>query len=281
MKEKLIDLHTHSFYSDGEYSPDELIKLAIQNNIKTLALTDHDTLLGIKNINYSGDDIKIIEGIELSAKVDKGRMHILGYNIDKDNKQLNEKMDELRDNSLHSVLSLMEQLKQDYNIRFKYDDIKDLVNSNHNLGRPDLAKLCIKYNFAVNVQDAFDKYLIPAHDKCRKTNKGIDYKECIRLIVNSGGIPVLAHPKTLLLNEEELTSLLEDMIKHGLKGIEVYHSSHTQEEIELYTKLANKFNLLISGGSDYHGPTVKPSINLGTGENNNLLITNLSILNNL
>ena len=281
MKEKLIDLHTHSFYSDGEYSPDELIKLAIQNNIKTLALTDHDTLLGIKNINYSGDDIKIIEGIELSAKVDKGRMHILGYNIDKDNKQFNEKMDELRDNSLHSVLSLMEQLKQDYNIRFKYDDIKDLVNSNHNLGRPDLAKLCIKYNFAVNVQDAFDKYLIPAYDKCRKTNKGIDYKECIRLIVNSGGIPVLAHPKTLLLNEEELTSLLEDMIKHGLKGIEVYHSSHTQEEIELYTKLANKFNLLISGGSDYHGPTVKPSINLGTGENNNLLITNLSILNNL
>lgn len=279
MKEKLIDLHTHSFYSDGEYSPDDLIKLAIKNNIKIIALTDHDTLLGIKNINYNGNDIKVIPGIELSAKVDKGRMHILGYNIDKNNKQLNEKMDELRDNSLHSVLSLMEQLKNDYNIRFKYDDIKDLVNSNHNLGRPDLAKFCIKYNLADSVQDAFDKYLIPAYDKCRKNSKGINYVECIKLILESGGIPVLAHPKTLLLNEKKLTSLLEDMVNHGLKGIEVYHSSHTKEEIDLYIKLANEFNLLISGGSDYHGPTVKPNIQLGTGENNNLSITQLSILN--
>ena len=283
--DKLIDMHAHTTYSDGELTPNELIKLAIEKNIGTLAITDHDTLNGIKTINRNeqfikSSGIKIINGIELSAKVDKGTMHILGYDIALDDKPLNDKMDELRDNSVNATLSIMEQIKRDYGIRFHYEDIKELINANHNLGRPDLAKLCVKYGYASSIQDAFDKYLIDAHNKTRQTGKGIPYQECIELIKNSGGIPVLAHPKLLSMDEKEFLITLKDMINCGLKGIEVYHSIHSNEEMAYYLNIANEYGLLISGGSDYHGPNVKPDIELGTGKNN-LKIKRLSLVDEL
>ena len=257
--EKLIDMHTHTNYSDGDLSPQELIKLAIDKGIGTLAITDHNTIEGIKKVNKNNDTIvasgiKIINGIELSAKTDIGRMHIL---------------------------AIMEQIKRDYGIRFSYEDIKTLVNANHNLGRPDLAKLCIKYGYASTVQEAFDKYLIEAHNKTRQTSKKLPYQECLELITKSGGIPILAHPKTLELSEKELLILLKEMISYGLKGIEVYHSSHSQEEMSYYLEIASKYDLLISGGSDLHGKTVKPDIELGTGKNNNIRIKKLSLLDKL
>lgn len=280
--EKLIDMHTHTNYSDGELSPEELINLAIKRNIGTMAITDHDTIEGIKHIDKSKyNNIKIINGIELSAKVPKGRMHILGYNIDLNNKELNDKMSELKDNSINSVLSLYEQLKKDYDIRFTYNDIKELVNANHNLGRPDLAKLLVKYRYVDNVTDAFEKYLNNSYSKIRGNNKGLQYQECIKLIKDSGGIPVLAHPKTLELNNKEFLILLKDMLKEGLEGIEVYHSIHSKEEMDYYLKIANEYNLLISGGSDFHGKFVKPDIELGTGKNNNLNIKKLTLLNKI
>ena len=283
---KLIDMHTHTNYSDGQLSPQELIQLAVDKNIGVLAITDHDTLEGIKTVDRSDkvivdSGIRIINGIELSAKVTKGRMHILGYNIDINNELLNKKMLELKDNSINSVLSIIEQIKRDYNIRFGYDDLKELVNANHNLGRPDVAKLCVKYGYANSVSDAFEKYLNDAYDKTRQIGKGLPYKECLELIVNSGGIPVLAHPKTLDLDEQEFLILLEDMIRLGLRGIEVYHSSHTKEEMEYYLQIANKYNLLVSGGSDFHGKDVKPNVELGSGENNNIRIEELSLVDAL
>lgn len=279
----LVDLHTHTNYSDGDLSPYELISLAIKKGISVLGITDHDTLEGIKTIDKTdslivNNNIQIINGIELSAKVSKGKMHILGYDIDIYNSSLNEKMEQLRDNSINSVLSVMEQIKRDYGIVFRYNDIKELVNSNHNLGRPDLAKLCIKYGYANSIQYAFDKYLTPAHNKVRDMNKGIPYQECIQLILQSGGIPVLAHPKSLQLCEDDFLTLLQEMISLGLKGIEVYHPSHTSEEIKHYLEIANKYNLLVSGGSDYHGPVIKPDIDLGSM---NIQAESLSILDQI
>ena len=284
--EKLIDMHTHTNYSDGDLSPQELIKLAIDKGISTLAITDHNTIEGIKKVNKNNDTIvasgiKIINGIELSAKTDIGRMHILGYGIDLNNEALNKKLLEIKDNSINSFLSIMEQIKRDYGIRFSYEDIKTLVNANHNLGRPDLAKLCVKYGYASTVQEAFDKYLIEAHNKTRQTSKKLPYQECLELITKSGGIPILAHPKTLELSEKELLILLKEMISYGLKGIEVYHSSHSQEEMSYYLEIASKYDLLISGGSDFHGKTVKPDIELGTGKDNNIRIKKLSLLDKL
>lgn len=279
-------MHTHTNYSDGDLSPQELIRLAIDKGIGTIAITDHDTIEGIKKINRNeniivNSGIEIINGIELSAKTNKGIMHILGYGIDLNNKSLNKKMTVLRDNSINSVLSIMEQIKRDYGIRFGFDDIKKLVNTNHNLGRPDLAKLCVKYGYAATVQDAFDKYLIAAHNKTRQNGKGLQYQECLELIKDSGGIPVLAHPKSLELSEKEFLILLNEMISCGLKGIEVYHSSHSKKEMDYYLEIANKYDLLISGGSDFHGKSVKPDIELGTGKDNNIKIKKLSLLDKL
>lgn len=284
--DKIIDLHTHTNYSDGDLSPYELIKLAIEKRVGILGITDHDTLDGIKQIDKTNSlivdsGIQIIDGVELSAKFSKGRMHILGYDIDINNVNINKEMEKIKDNSINSVLSIMEQIKRDYGIVFGYSDIKELVNSNHNLGRPDLAKLCVKYGYASSIQDAFNKYLIEAYNKTRSTSKGLSYQECIELILQSKGIPILAHPKSLELPEKEFLILLKEMINLGLKGIEVYHSSHTEEEIKYYLEIANKYDLLISGGSDYHGKTIKPDIELGTGKNNGIRIKKLSLLDKL
>ena len=281
--DKLIDLHTHTKYSDGDLSPDELIKLAIKKRIGTIAITDHDTLEGIKKINrnsslisYSG--INIINGIELSGKIEKGRMHILGLGIDIYNEKLNNRLNELKSINLYSIMAMILQLKKDYNILFTYDEINQLINQTHNLGRPDIAKLCIKNGHTKSVQDAFDKYLIEVYNKTAMHRKGLPYQECIDLILGSNGIPVLAHPKSLELSDKELLYLIKDMVKCGLKGIEVYHPTHTKEETQKYLEIANELNLLISGGSDFHGITVKPDVELGTGINNNIKIKQLSIL---
>lgn len=284
--EKLVDMHTHTNYSDGELSLEELIQLAISKNIKALAITDHNTIAGIKSIDRNASfiinsGINIISGIELSAKTDQGTMHILGYNIDINNPNLNKKLSTLKDNSINSVLSILEQIKRDYGIVFCYEDIRKLINANHNLGRIDIAKLCIKYGYATTIKDAFNKYLISAHNKTRDMNKKMNYQECLMLIRNSGGIPVLAHPKSLNLSEKEFLVLLKDMINCGLEGIEVYHSTHTPEEMSYYHQIANQYNLLISGGSDYHGKGIKPDIELGTGKNRNLKIKQLSLLDKL
>ena len=99
--------------------------------------------------------------------------------------------------------------------------------------------------------------------------------------MGANGIPVLAHPKTLELSKEEVIELIEQMVKCGLKGIEIYHSSHTKEEMQMYLEIANKFNLLVSGGSDFHGPKVKPTVHLGTGVDNNLNIKTLTLTNHI
>lgn len=170
-------------------------------------------------------DIEIINCIELSAKVDKGRMHILGYGFDLNNKSLNKKKLDLKDDSINMFLSIIEQIKRDYKIRFIYDDIKKLISNNRNLDYSIVAKLCVKYGYATTFQDAFDKYLIDAYNKIKPMTKRLDYQECLKLIINSNGIPVLAHPNSLKLSEKEFLILLKVMINCGLKGIEVYHSS--------------------------------------------------------
>ena len=277
---KYIDMHTHSIYSDGELEIDELIKCAINNNVGIMSITDHDTLLGIKKAKeiYNNKEIEIINGIELSAKVDKGRLHILGYDFDINNKELNDKMDELKVNSIYAIMACLNQVKIDYNIKFSEAEIKDIINRKGHIGRPLVATLLVKYGFAKSVDEAFDIYLTPAYNKTRVNNKGIKDKECISLIKNANGLSVLAHPNQLLMDDYELEETLKKLISYGLDGIEVYHSGHTKEEAVKYLKLANKYNLLVSAGSDYHGVNVKPDIELGRGYKDNVKVKKLSLV---
>ena len=240
MQQNYIDMHTHTIYSDGELSPNNLIKEAYDSGIRAMAITDHDTILGLKNINYNNvpKDMKIINGIELTAKVSRGRMHILGYDFDINNKELNDKMAGLKNNSYYSIIALLNQIKIDYGITFDSNDIKDIFNSLGNIGRPHLARLMVKYGY-------------------------VEYEECIKLIKDANGLCVLAHPNQLKMDDKKLEETIKNMILLGLDGIEVYHSCHTKQEQEKYYSLAKKYNLLISGGSDYHGINTKPDVKLG------------------
>ena len=143
-------------------------------------------------------------------------------------------MEILKDRSINYILSLIVQLKKDYGIEFTYKDIKELVEANHNLGRPDLARLCVKYGHAKTIQEAFDKYLIQMYERLRKYNIKPSAEECIKLIHNAGGDAILAHPYQLKLFPHQLEYKLTELITYGLDGIELYHSNHTPEQIELY-----------------------------------------------
>lgn len=277
-----IDLHTHTNYSDGDLSPNELLKLAYENNISTISITDHNTVLGLKNIiRYDETEyVNLIPGIELSAKFDKGRMHILGYGIDIKNEKLNQKLNELKNDSFYKIIRLILQLEEDFGITFDFVDINKIINNVNIFERPHIAKLLVYYGYSSNIKEAFDNYLNYSYQKIKEKSSKLTYQECIDLIKQSGGIPVLAHPKSLELSEKEFLLLINEMINNGLMGIEVYHSSHTKEETEFYLSVAEKYNLLVSGGSDFHGQTVKPDINIGTGKGN-LRIRKLSLLDEL
>ena len=279
---KLIDLHMHSNYSDGELTPKELLNLAKDNNIGIMSLTDHDTVLGNKEIfRILEKDINVVSGIEMTAFVPKGRMHILGYDIDIYNRDLNKVLDELKDNNINYLISLLARLKKDYGISFSYDDIKELVNTNGRVGRPSIAKLCVKYGYANNIPEAFDKYLVDVYEKVKDENKWLTYEDCIGLIKSSGGIPVLAHPNTLELSNSELLVLLKKLKDCGLEGIEAYHSSHSEDDIKKFIEIADNYDLLISGGSDFHGSKVKPDIQIGKGKDNNLSLRRLSVFDRM
>lgn len=285
---KLVDLHTHTSYSDGTNSPLEVLELAKKSNVGVLSITDHDTVEGIrkyKNVLHNVESLKFVDGVELSVKVNHGRMHILGYGIDIDNKYLNDKLSWIKENKINSFLTIYEEVKREYNLEFSNTELVKLIESVYNEGntinRVDIAKMCVKYGYASDVKDAFNKYLITAYENTRKYRKGINYKEAINVINLAHGVSVLAHPKSLELDKKEFLILLKELIKCGLGGIEVYHSSHTNEEMEFYKQVSLEYNLFMTVGSDYHGNN-KKDVKIGSGVDNNLNISVLELkrLNN-
>ena len=285
MQEEFIDLHIHSSFSDGDTLPEDLVQLAHQKGITTMSITDHDTTEGCKHLfrknasNFMG--IRFIPGIELTAKVPKGRMHVLGYSINIYDTELNKRLIEVDQENRQKVREIIQTIEKDDHLYFPPEEVERLLIEDHNIGRPDIAKLCIKMGYANSVSEAFDKYLVKAYEKVRENYKGIAYEECINLIRKSGGIAVLAHPYTLQLDDDELRDFVIELQDKGLQGLEVYHSNHDFLQRRKYLELAHELGLYVSGGSDYHGKTVKPNIELGYGKNNNLKIKKLSLLDHL
>ncbi len=266
-----IDLHTHSIYSDGINTPSELLQMAYDKHLKYLALTDHDFIEGSKElVKLPHNNITIYSGVEMNAKVSKGQMHILGYNIDLDNQELNDTLLELRNISHQTIHRYLDILEKEFNITFSKEDLTNLFASKGNIGRPEVGKLLIKDGYVKDMDEAFDKYLNYVYECVRATKKTLTKEEIINLINNAGGIPVLAHPWSLRLTDEELHDEVSYLVSIGLKGLETIHSDDSEEQRRFYKKLAHEFNLIETGGTDYHGPSVKPDIELGSGINNNV-----------
>lgn len=266
----MIDLHTHTTASDGEFTPSELIDLAINKNIKVLSITDHDTIDGLKAaVEYvKNKDILFIPGIELKAQCKSGQMHILGYNIDYTNLNLQEKLNDLvnkRNIRNAKYIEYFRSLGFDISLEELQEISGGLV-----IGKPHFAKLFLQKGYITNKDIIYSGYF-----NCEPLSKirelAYEPEEVIRIVKEASGTAILAHPQTLKLSDNDLEDKLKELMDYGLDGLECYHSNQTLEEMQKFRELALKYKLLITKGSDYHGPAVKPNIRLGTGIDNNIV----------
>lgn len=278
-RDRLIDLHTHTNESDGQYNPNEVINQAVEKGISTIAITDHDTVSGLDKINYNDDRICVIPGIEITVKLTKGRMHILGLGIDYRNEDLLRFLEEMKEINKYNLMNIINYLLSN-GIHISQNDIDAIMNKKTIVKRPDIAKVLVKDGYVSTIQEAFDKYLVEAFTKSRHLNKGHNYKEVLEVLNKANGIPILAHPNSLELDHHDFEILIDDMVKSNLKGLEIYHPYMSEEEREYYKGVADYYHLFISGGTDYHGEKVKHEIELGTGRDN-IYITDLPILKEL
>lgn len=271
----MIDLHIHSTFSDGTFTPLEIIKEAEKRSIKAIALTDHDTVAGNKEFIEAGkrSDVITIAGVEISAQYSHPEnysksdceMHILGFfplwNDDTE-KDISPFLSEIRKNREKRNPLIIKKL-QDLDCEITYKEVQDFAN-NDVVGRPHIAAILEKKGYAKNFREAFDKFLgkdAPAYVSKRVFNP----KKTISLINDAGGFSVLAHPSSLKINSNaKLSWFLEYLIDCGLKGIEAYCISESETDTQKYLNLAKEYNLIVTGGTDFHG-SHKPEIKLGKG----------------
>lgn len=254
-----FDFHIHSKFSDGEYDVDKIIDQLNEHEITDFAITDHDNVESVEYLRNKG--LNNISGVEMSSRFNNLNMHILGYYIDgnlDDLKKLCNRVSELRKERLYEHVS---KLEKEYNLVFDEIDLMNLTKKYSTLGRPHIGKLLIKYGYVSNMDEAFKKYLYNVHSKVFYR---IDAKLVIEAIHNAGGIAILAHPKKIEDKYKvDIEDFLPGLIEIGIDGIEIYNSLHYNEDSKRYKEISKKYNLLISGGSDYHGPSVKPNVKLG------------------
>ena len=265
-----IDLHIHSTASDGTLSPLEILTLAQDLNIAAISITDHDTLDGSKDVLSFGipPSVKFLTGVEISSEPPPsfscaGSFHILGYAVDVDHPDLNHTLSMLRDSRKRRNPQILELLSH-LGIEITLEEVRNLAGDSQ-LGRPHIAQFMVEKGYVPSIDAAFDEYLgngKPAYvDRFR-----FECEKTIKAILNAGGIPVLAHPLLLGIKKDDiLKDLIAALTEMGLRGIEVYYPEHTKNLIAYYSRLASHFNLLITGGTDFHGD-IKPEIKMGVGK---------------
>lgn len=259
----MIDLHSHTTASDGSLSPAQLVERAARVGVTALAITDHDTLDGLQEAMSSGVrfGVEIVPGLEISAEYSPGTMHILGYFIDLESIELQAQLKRLRVARDERNPQIIERLRA-LGIDISLEEVVK-ASGGEVVGRPHFARVMVEKGYVRSADEAFQKYLrkgAPAYaEKAR-----LRPKLAVELIKNSGGVAVLAHPYQLRVDEAETARVVEELKEYGLDGLEVIYSRHNAHQVECYSRLALRYDLLITGGSDFHGLT-KPDIELGIG----------------
>jgi predicted metal-dependent phosphoesterase TrpH len=261
---EFVDLHSHSTASDGTLAPAEVVRRAKEAGVVGLALTDHDTIAGLAEAAAEAGRLGVtfVPGIEISAvsPVEAGTLHILGYCIDPQNAVLTEmarQLIEARDNRNPQIIARLREL----GIEITMDEATAQAQGGV-LGRPHIAALLVKKGVVKTIKQAFDEYLGQG-GKAYFDKERLAPGDAIARIRQAGGLAVLAHPVQLKAgNDAQLQQVLKDLVDVGLAGIEVIHSDHGAAEVERYTGLADRYNLLKTGGSDFHGSN-KKDIDLG------------------
>ena len=259
-----FDLHLHSNNSDGSATVKELVETVVNSNIKIFALTDHDTVAGVNEAerlikNYTpsqpsplGAGVLFIKGVELTCKIDDIRCHILGYGINPESKELADLIELGKKLRRQKLETRIKYLKEVWNIELTKDEL-DWLYSRKSVVKTHIANILVNRGLSDNNVDAMKKYL----DGCKTGNTKFDGREAIKVIKSSGGIPVWAHPLggegEEHLTQEEFMPQLKTMIESGIQGLECYYSRYSIKEAEFLVQCAKENNLLISGGSDWHG----------------------------
>lgn len=259
----MIDLHTHSLFSDGTNTPEELVALAVAGGLNGLALTDHDTVAGVPRLLAAArqQGLEAMGGVEVSTSYAPGAMHLLGYYVDHNDAHLAERLEWVRTGRHARNEAILRKLKQ-LGLPLTWEDIKAQCAGDV-VGRPHLAQAMVQRGYVRHTKEAFDRYLArgAAAYVDRRT---LTAKEAIAVIRQAGGVPVLAHPCTLDLDLKSLRTLLEQLRSSGLMGLEVHYPRHDREQTRCYAELARDLNLVATGGTDYHGART-PDLALGRG----------------
>jgi predicted metal-dependent phosphoesterase TrpH len=259
-----VDLHLHTTASDGVLSPSEIVRYAKAKGLQAIAITDHDTIDGCEEGLLEGQRIgfEVIPGIEISAEHSPGSMHILGFFLDIHHPLLNERLEYLQKARAERNPKMVAKLNQ-LGIEVTYEEVLK-ASGGGQVGRPHFANVLLEKKVVRSFQEAFDRFLkkgAPAYvDKFRFTSK-----EALHFIHEARGVAVLAHPNTLGVNGySELEKVILRLVDEGLQGIEVYYPEHSSAEVAQYKSLADRYHLLSTGGTDYHG-IEKNELDIGVG----------------
>lgn len=267
------DLHVHSRYSDGTMSVSEIKEYAKQKNLDVVAITDHDNLESSKDIVILNSDILLLTGVELSTFYNKENIHILGYfyNNKITTEEVKDYLNELRTNRDNRIYEIIDKLRDFYSIIIEYEDVTKFADGA--IGRVHVAQ-AISDKYECTLGEAFDRY-IGNNAKAYVPTTNLDTKEAIDFLHRNNAIAVIAHPIHIKNNN------VEDIVKLGADGIEVYYPEHSDEDIKRYLDLAKKYNLVVTGGSDFHGIPTKADLGTSTINDDNVrkLLNKLNISN--
>lgn len=257
---RYIDLHTHSTFSDGTMAPAVLLRAAKEAELSAIALTDHDTMTGLDEAERAGAEtgVEVIPGVELSATQNGKEVHILGYGLDRSNPELLALLEKLQKIRHERNLAILDKLAE-----LGIDIDRDALFAGHPglIGRPHIARLLVRRKVVNNTEQAFYRYL-KKNAMAYVAAERFPAPETIGTIKKAGGLAVLAHPTTLDKSLPKIAENIEYLHNHGLDGIEAIYPGHTTKIRQGLFGLAKKLDLIITGGSDFHGP-IKQGINIG------------------
>lgn len=250
------DLHIHTSYSDGFYSPKDIVLKAKKAGLEIISITDHDNLSAILEASEYGKEIgvEVIPGVEISSDMMDKEIHILGYFVEPGNKELEHYLNFFREERLKRAIRIIDKLKS-LGFSISIDDVLEIAK-NSAIGRPHIAQAMLSKGLIRSFYEAFNKYIgngCPAYEK----KVHISPRSAFKIINDAGGLAFIAHPG----NMHE--SLLKELIEEGVDGIEVIHPSHTPQHERFYRGIVNEYFLLESGGSDFHGGKREDEGNLG------------------
>lgn len=279
-----IDLHIHTFNSDGHYSPKEVIRVAKQNNTNFIAISDHDTIKGLDEFKSNLESGMIgVNGVEFSSYIvhdnKKVRLHILGYCFDKNNLKLLSLLSEMKEKRVSSHLHLLKMLREEIP-NFPENNISKLDMEKYCWFDREIIKCLEGANYSIDTIEYYKEYF-----RYNKFSYGSDYdlkvKRVIDAIKSANGFVVLAHPMVYKINRDDITKIIIKLTTMGLDGIEIYQSDCSYEDSIYLKSLADKCNLLTSVGSDFHRSINSDGRIIGKGINQNLCVEETSLTNKI